>query len=123
MPNLFIIIKAIIKQAKKAPLTQKNLGHFEASLWERFFRPPSKAPQETHEEISIPISFSQTKHFMLLPFNQFNYGGYLNPSAIASLAALRPQAPSTPPPGCVPAPQRYSPSTGVLYLAHPPTGR
>src|SRR5262249_36686329 len=34
-------------------------------------------------------------------------------SAIITCAALWPGAPVTPPPGCVPAPQRYKPSIGV----------
>src|SRR6476661_5385934 len=41
----------------------------------------------------------------------------------ACCAALWPGAPVTPPPGCVPAPHRYSPSIGVRYCDHPATGR
>ena len=40
-------------------------------------------------------------------------------SRSTSRAQLRPFAPVTPPPGWVPAPQRYSPRTGVRYCAHP----
>ena len=40
-----------------------------------------------------------------------------------SRAALWPGAPITPPPGCVPEPQRYKRPTGVRYCAHPGTGR
>lgn len=35
-------------------------------------------------------------------------------SSKTTAAALRPGAPITPPPGCAPLPQRYSPFTGVL---------
>src|SRR6185437_1092247 len=44
-------------------------------------------------------------------------------SRMISRAALCPGAPVTPPPGCAPDPHRYSPFTGVRYLAHPATGR
>ena len=43
--------------------------------------------------------------------------------AIISLAALRPARPMTPPPGWVPAPHKYKPSSGVAYCAAPGTGR
>src|SRR4029077_16157680 len=36
-----------------------------------------------------------------------------SPSLSITVAAFRPGTPITPPPGCVPAPQRYRPFTGV----------
>ena len=44
-------------------------------------------------------------------------------SRITSRAQLRPLAPVTPPPGCVPAPQSHRSRTGVRYSAQPRTGR
>src|SRR4051812_40666682 len=44
-------------------------------------------------------------------------------SRSAWCAAFLPGAPVTPPPGCAPAPQRYSPSIGVRYCDQPGTGR
>src|SRR5437016_4030217 len=38
-------------------------------------------------------------------------------------AALCPGAPVTPPPGCAPAPHKYSPAIGVRYCDQPATGR
>src|SRR5207245_1817899 len=44
-------------------------------------------------------------------------------SSRTAIAALWPAAPITPPPGCAPAPHKYSPRTGVRYEDHPGTGR
>src|SRR5262249_48169937 len=43
-------------------------------------------------------------------------------SLIISRLAFAPGAPVIPPPGCVPAPQRYRPVIGVRYCAHPRNG-
>ena len=43
--------------------------------------------------------------------------------ASTACAASRPFSPATPPPGCVAAPHRKRPATGVQYCAAPATGR